>query len=324
MTRNNKRNVFITGAGGFVGSNLVRRLIKENYSVHILNHHDELPWRLTSIAHMINVHQGDLTNFSRLRRILSNVNPDYILHLAVNGAYHYQNDLKQIVKVNVNGTENLLRASANIPYLSFINTGTSSEYGYKSRAMRENDVCNPNSYYAATKLAATQLCKVFATLEDKPIATFRLFSVFGPYEAPTRLIPAVIMNIINRTSISLSAENLRHDFIYIDDVCSAYIKAMKLGDKLKGEIINIGTGMEYSNKEVVEHAFSITKRETNVVVGKYNRRAWDTTHWKADTTNMKKMLEFTPEFSIDKGLQKTYSWFVRNRTLYQSIYEKKQ
>ncbi len=317
MASQNKRRVFVTGAGGFVGANLTRVLLKNNYSVHILNHSKNLSWRLQEISQNLHIHQGDITDFQSLKKIIQTAKPDYIIHLAAYGAYHFQTELDKIVDVNLKGTTNLLEASKDIPYKLFINTGSSSEYGINKKPMKENDFCKPTSYYAATKLGATQLCKVFAQSNDKPIVTFRLFSVYGPYEAPTRLIPVVAKAIIKNTNINLSPGNQRRDFIYIDDVCDAYLRALKLGDKLTGEICNVGTGNEYTNSEIVKTFFKVANKKTTINKGAYPKRNWDTPHWKADISHVKKVLGWKPASTIDKGLASTYSWFEDNLALYQ-------
>ncbi len=311
-----KRNVFITGAGGFVGANLTRKLLEKNYSVHILNHSSKLSWRLKDIREKIIIHNGDLINKKSLRNALEKSQPDYILHLAAYGAYSFQTELEKIVTVNIEGFKNLLEASKDIPYKCFINTGSSSEYGYKDKAMKETDFCDPVSYYAATKLGATGLAKVFAKLQDKPITTFRLFSVYGPFEEPTRFIPAIMKGLLTKSTIKLTPGKQRRDFIYIDDVTNAYITALPLGKRIQGQIFNIGTGNEYTNDEIVQTLFKVTGKKTQIDKGGYAKRNWDTSHWKADITKTKKKLGWKPNFTIDKGLLNTYSWFEKNSKFY--------
>src|SRR3989338_940713 len=310
------RTVFITGAGGFIGANLTRSLIKNDYNVYILSHTTNLSWRLKDISNLITVHIGDITSFKSLEQALQKTKPDYIIHLATYGAYHYQTDLKKIIKVNIEGTENLLEASRNISYKCFINTGSSSEYGRKDKPMRENDFCDPVSYYGLTKLATTHLCKVFAQINDKPIVTLRLFSAYGPFEEPTRFIPTVARSIILKKTINLTPENQRHDFIYTDDVSNAYLHALQKGLKIKGKTLNIGTGKEYTNDEIIQKLFKVTNKKTRVKKGAYTKRTWDSSHWVADISYAKKMLEWKPAYTIDKGLHTAYSWFEENIKFY--------
>jgi nucleoside-diphosphate-sugar epimerase len=316
MLSKNKRRVFITGASGFIGANLTRTLLKNNYDVHILNRSKKVSWRLENISQDITIHIGDITDIKSLKNALQQSNPDYIIHLAVYGAYHFQTEMDKIIQINITGTKNLLEASKAIPYKCFINTGSSSEYGYKNILMKETDFCDPISYYAATKLAATHLCKIFASLNNKPIVTFRLFSVYGPYEEPTRLVPSVMKALLKREIIHLASGNLRRDFIHIEDVCDAYLKALKLGTRLKGEICNIGTGKEVTNDEIVEKIFSATKTKTKVSKGTYAKRPWEALHWKANSSHTKKVLNWEPKHTLKTGLLNTYSWFEKNIKLY--------
>lgn len=316
MHNKNKSRVFVTGANGFVGANIVRQLIKEQQEVHILNHSKKLSWRLADIQQYINTHQGDLLDFNSLKKALQLSQPDYIFHLAAYGAYHYQNEFEQILQTNIIGTSNLLEASKDISYKYFINTGSSSEYGYKKKPMKEDDFCEPISYYAVTKLAQTNICKVFAQINNKPIITFRLFSVFGPYEEPGRFIPAIMKALIRKGTIQLTPGNQRRDFIYIDDVVSVYLQIMKSKEKIYGDIFNIGTGEEYSNDEIVKDLFKLTKKKTIIDKGAYPKRSWDTTHWVADISKAKRVLKWKPNVTLDNAIQSTYSWFEKNLQFY--------
>lgn len=312
----NEKKIFITGAGGFIGASLTRKLLKKGYEVHVLIHTKKIPWRLNEILNQITVHNVDLTDFISLRHILLKTFPDYIIHLAAYGSYSFQNEIDQIVSVNVLGTKNLLEASRDIPYKCFINTGSSSEYGFKDKPMKETDFCNPVSYYGATKLTATQICKIFANINKKPIVTLRLFSVYGPYEDPTRFIPTITKSLLVKDTIKLTPGNQRRDFIYIDDVVNAYLKSLYLGLKMQGEIFNIGTGKEYSNDEVVRKLFNVTKNSTRVKKNAFPKKLWDTNHWRANIYKTKKKLNWKPKYDLNAGLKKNYEWFERNLNFY--------
>ncbi len=123
--------------------------------------------------------------------------------------------------------------------------------------------------------------------------------------------------VILKENIKLAPGSQRRDFIYVEDVCEAYLKALKLGAKLKGEICNIGTGSEYTNDEVVKKLFRVTKRKTTIDKGSYSKRPWEASHWKANIQHVKKCLDWEPSHTIDKGLEYTYSWFEENMGFYQ-------
>lgn len=318
MHSKNKSRVFITGASGFVGANIVRHLLREHYDVHILQRTSQPSWRLKDISKLITTHKGDITNYKSLKGILEKIQPHSIIHLAAYGAYHYQVELDKIINVNIEGTRNLLEASKDIPYTCFINTGSSSEYGFKNEPMKEQDYCDPTSYYAATKLAQTHLCKIFSVQNNKPIITFRLFSVYGEYEQPGRLIPAIMTATINKKPINLSVGKQRRDFIYIDDVAHAYILGMKFRGKHNGQVFNIGTGVEKSNDEIVKELFAVTGLKTQINKGFYPKRTWDTKHWVADISKSKKLLHWQPKYTTQQGLKTSYNWYRKHLNLYNS------
>ncbi len=208
-----------------------------------------------------------------------------------------------------------MEASSDIPYKLFVNTGSSSEYGYKPKPMKEIDVLVPDSFYAATKASGTLLTQVFARKYQKPICTFRLFSVYGPYEEPTRFVPIVISSAIQKTPVQITAGKICRDFIYVDDVVSAYIRAMNR-KITPGEIFNIGTGLQFSNDEI---ARVIKKINLSLIVqkGAFPKRLWDTGFWVADISKTKKLLGWKPQYTLEKGLKKTYAWIDKNISLYQ-------
>jgi nucleoside-diphosphate-sugar epimerase len=215
-----------------------------------------------------------------------------------------------MVKTNITGTLNLLNASKNINYNIFINTGSSSEYGIKNAPMRETDLLEPISFYAAAKASSSLLCQVFSKEYKKPIVTFRPFSAYGPYEGKDRFVPTIINAVINNESIKLTSGNQRRDFIFVQDIVDAYIKALSCGNKLSGQILNIGTGIEYSNDEVVKSLFRVADKQVRVEKGAYPQRLWDTSHWVASISKTKKLLNWKPKFTLTQGLRYTYNWFL--------------
>lgn len=318
MTRHDERkSVLVTGAGGFVGTNLVRKLLSENYDVHILLKNQTSSWRLKDIFNRLYVHTNDLQDKKSLEEVLKRIKPFAIFHMAAHGCYPTQTDTDKMVSANILGTQNLLMASKEIPYSCFIITGSSSEYGFKSKAMKEDDYCEPVSYYAATKLSATVLGQVFARQYNKPVIIFRLFSVYGPFEEPTRLIPTVIQNTINKKPITLSSNIARRDFIHVDDVTTAYLKGIKKANKFKGQIFNIGTGKETSNEEVVEYLFEGVKQKVQIRKDINKSRSWDTPHWRASTIRSKSLLGWQAKINLPSGLKLTYQWFLENKKLYE-------
>lgn len=308
---NTGKTVFITGAGGFIGANLTRKLLSLGYDVHIVSKPTSNLWRLKDIEKDIKIHGADILEEEKLKETLSKIRPDFIFHLAAYGSYSIQRDAEKIIGTNINGTLNLLNASWGINYKSLVITGTSSEYGFKQKPMKETDVLEPISFYAASKASATLLSQVFAREHKKPVSIVRPFSVYGQYEEPTRFIPTVINALINGTDINLTPGDQRRDFVYIDDVINAYLSFLETNKNLTGEIFNIGTGIQYSNDEVVETLFKITGKKVNIKKGAFEKRMWDTSNWVADISKIKRELGWQPKFTLEKGLKKFYN-FLNN------------
>ncbi|MCX6356677.1 MAG: NAD-dependent epimerase/dehydratase family protein, partial [Candidatus Aureabacteria bacterium] len=187
------KRVMITGATGFVGANLARRMLREKHEVHLLLRKGYQAWRIEGIRPAVSTHEVDLGNPGQLDRTVARIKPDWVFHLAAHGAYSSQTDPREMVQTNIVGTMNLVSACMKTGFDALINTGSSSEYGFKDHAPPETEWLEPNSHYAVTKASATLFCRYTAQRAKLPIITLRLYSVYGPYEEPTRLMPTLII-----------------------------------------------------------------------------------------------------------------------------------
>ncbi len=307
--KSSSKTVLITGGNGFIGANLARKLLTLGYNVNLLTHNTDFS-RLKGTEDKISIHRLDIRD-KALTDLIIKISPSYIFHLATYSSYRNQSDVKEMADIAINGTLNLLLATRNIPYQLFVNTGSSSEYGFKNKPMKETDLLEPISFYAAMKAGQTHLCNTFSFQYDKPIVTIRPFSVYGPYEKEDRFIPTVIRSLILGESIKLTEGNQRRDFIYVDDLINIYTTALDKGMKLKGNILNAGSGKEYTNDEVVDILFKIAGKKVSIEKGKFPKRMWDTPHWLADISKTEKVLNWKPKFSIEKGLEATYNWNIK-------------
>lgn len=312
--RGNSLPILVSGGAGFIGANLVHHLVKK-YPVHIIVRQNTSLWRLEKILKRIKIHPVDLLDKNRLKQLVTKIKPRTIYHCASYGNYSFQKDADSIISTNIIGTYNLLSICARTGFDSFINSGTSSEYGIKKRPIKESEILEPASFYAASKSAATLLSQVFANLKSLPIVTLRLFSVYGPFEEKSRFIPTIIKNLFENKPIKLTSQLARRDFIFVDDVIRAFDFASSHAKKLRGEIINIGTGKQFTNQEVVKVLFKITGKRVPLLKGEYQNRIWDTPFWVADRSKAKRF-HWSPRYSLEIGLRKTLSWYKKNKTLY--------
>ena len=305
------KRVLLTGAGGFVGAVLARRLLSDGHEVHVLLKSATTRWRLADVQEDLRLHEVDLQDEEGVRRAADAVRPEVVYHLAAHGAYPFQTDPDGIIATNILGTWNLVKALAKTDYEVFVNTGSSSEYGFKDFAMRETDLLEPNSYYAVAKCAQTLLCQHVARTEKKPITTFRLFSAYGPFEEPSRLVPTLIQRCLRGQDLSLVPPETARDFVYVDDVVDAYLKTSELS-KLRGDIINIGTGVQSTIRDVVEAIVQHTGARVECKWGAMQPRIWDSSTWVSDCTKAKTLLGWRARTSLNDGLGRTVA-FVRSQ-----------
>ena len=175
------RRGLITGATGFVGANLTRRLIVEGCEPHLLVRPQFQSWRLNGIRDQVTLHEVGIGNRDAVRGLVSRLKPHWIFHLATYGAYPTQQGFERMVETNILDTAVIVDAALEAGVEAFVYTGSSSEYGLKDRPADEMDRVDPNSHYAITKATATHYCQWAARAHQLPVANMRLYSIYGPF-----------------------------------------------------------------------------------------------------------------------------------------------
>src|SRR4051794_7491357 len=306
----------VTGASGFVGANLARRLLRDGHEVHLLLRHTEVPWRLEGIWEEVHRHPVDLADRASVEAAVAAIRPEWVFHLAAYGAYASQTDVHRMVQTNIAGTVNLVEACLTTGCEAIVNTGSSSEYGFTDHAPAETEREAPNSHYAVTKVAATQYCRFTAQSRGIPLPPLRLYSVYGPYEEPTRLMPTLIVRGLRGELPPLVDPTIARDYVFIDDVCDAYLLAATTPTSEPGAIYNVGTGVQTSLGELVALARTILPIAVEPVWGSMPNRQWDTSVWVADNHNMREALGWRPRLRLEQGFRRMVAWFERNPNLF--------
>ena len=301
------RRVLITGATGFVGANVARRMVARGHDVHALVREDRRAWRVRDIGDAMRFHVVDLLDKRAVDALFAAVDPQWVLHLATYGAYASQADVARCVRTNVEATVNVLDAAAGHGVERFVNTGTSSEYGFKDHAPDETEPTEPNSLYAVTKAAATAYARHIARQRGLHVTTLRLYSVYGPYEEPSRLIPTVILRGLSGEYPPLASPDIARDFVYVDDVVAAYEAALA-ADVPPGAIYNVGTGTMTSLRDVI----AVSRAQFGIAAepawGTMEQRAWDTPTWVANTARTRAELGWNASTTFEDGFRRTTAW----------------
>ena len=306
------KEVLLTGGTGFVGSNLARRLLQDGHNVHLLVRPGFNSWRIEQIQDDLIAHEVDLLDNDRVSIVVQQIKPDWVFHLAASGAYSWQEDVHDIVQTNVIGTVNLVDALIRTGFEIFVNTGSSSEYGEKKHAPLETEYINPNSYYAASKAFNTHYCNFVGVSKNLNIISFRLYSVFGPYEDPRRFIPTLIRHGLKGDLPSLVDPEIARDFIHVDDVLDLYILAATSLASEPGAVFNVGTGKQTTIKEAVQIARELLEIEVEPVWSSHKNRKWDTNIWVANISMVESVFEWQPKFDFESGFSRTINWFMEN------------
>ncbi|OGM99550.1 MAG: hypothetical protein A2817_01180 [Candidatus Yanofskybacteria bacterium RIFCSPHIGHO2_01_FULL_39_8b] len=313
------RKVLVTGAGGFIGSNLVQALIKRGDKVHILTRPGSARWRLADTIKHVKIYPVQTFNERSIFNILKKAKLEVVFHLSHYGGNPNQNDEAMVRKVNIDITSALFNACAKIDSIeSIIHSGSSSEYGSKNKPMREDMVLEPNTAYGCAKAWSTLYGQYLAREKNIPITTLRLFSVFGYWEHLPRFMPSVILAGLRGHPPQVSDPKIVRDFIFIDDVIRALIMASE--KKPVGEIINIGYGKQMELGKAVDIILKNLKSKMGVKWG-IGGRSFDKTNaiWQADISKAKKILGWKPKFTQEEGIIKTIKWFNDNQKLYEKV-----
>jgi UDP-glucose 4-epimerase len=313
------KRVLLTGATGFVGANLARRLLHDGHDVHLIVRPSSNLWRVSEIQQHVTLHAVSLEDSASVEQTVRDCRPEWIFHLAAHGAYSWQKNIRQMIDTNIVGTVNLVESCLKADFESFIQAGSSSEYGFKDHAPGEDDCLEPNSHYAVTKATATHYGRHMARSLNVRISTLRLYSVFGPYEDPGRLIPTLIMSGLEGRLPPLVDPTIARDYVHSDDVSEAFLLAAGSCVREPDAIYNVGSGLQTSLQEVVDIAREVLQIEELPQWGSMPNRSWDSSCWVADNRKIKQELGWQPRLSFQQGFQSLIDW-MRHTPLRASKY----
>ena len=303
-----ERRALLTGAGGFVGACLARRLLADGWRVELLVRPGSDPWRLQDLRGDAAIRKVDLRDATAAARAVKEADAEWIFHLAAHGAYSWQTDPRGIVETNLLGTLNVAEAAVAHGFAAFVHAGSSSEYGYKDHAPSEDEAPEPNSHYAVAKVAATLLCRHLADAHDLHLATLRLSSVYGQWEDPRRLVPTLISRGMAGELPALVAPDTGRDFVHVEDVCDAFVVVAERPVAGSSRIYNVGSGRQSTLRELVEVARATLGIAAEPEWGSHQPRRWDTQVWVSDPGKIERELGWRARRELADGFAETAEW----------------
>lgn len=301
----------VTGGAGFIGSNIVRRLVVEGHKVRVLDNFSTGS-RENLKGLKIELIEGDLTSYHMVQRAVKGV--DYILHQgALPSVPRSVNDPIASVNVNVMGTLNVLTAAMEEGVKRVVYASSSSIYGDSPELPKHEEMLPaPRSPYAASKLAGEHLCQVFYRTYSLETVILRYFNVFGPYQNPYSQYAAVIPKFITAALagypvVIFGDGEQSRDFTFVDNVVEANLAAIAAPREALGEVFNIACGKSYSLLQVLRMLENVLKKRIERVFK--DPQPGDVKHSRADISKARELLGYNPKIDFQEGLVKTIEWF---------------
>ena len=312
--------VMVTGGAGFVGSHLVDELLRKECRVLT---YDKLNLFYRGKEHNLEPHSKN-SNFKLLRDDILDYDVlvgamkgvDVVFHLAAQPGVRYSiKNPRNVQEVNVTGTLNVLSAALANQVKKVVYASSSSVYGFpKYLPFDEKHPTNPNSPYAASKVAAETFCRVFHDVYELNVVMLRYFSVYGPRQRPDQLIRIFVSNVLTGKPIVIYGDGEQtRDFTYVDDVVRATVRAAEV-EEANGIAINIGSGKRISVNNLLKEITRLTGKEETAVVKK-ERYPGDFPHTLADIKLAEKLLDYRPKVDLEKGLVEFIDWYQREASI---------
>lgn len=295
-----KSTILVIGSSGYVGSNLIRQLIRENCNIYGIQRSEK-----NSLGSNIQIINCDIRDFEKLNEIIRYINPTYIFHMAGNTSRSISLDiLDEMIDVNLVGMLNVLKSCIGLNALkSLVVFGTSEEYGNANNAYHEELKEDPISPYSFSKTASYYLCKLFYNIYGVPFIFLRPSLIYGPGQPDTMFIPSLISALKENREFKMTAGEQTRNFIYVDDAIECAIRAAT-SENCIAEIINIGN----ENAKIIDVARSIATMMDKahlIKPGEIDYRENEIMNYNLDCTKMHQRLNWKPQVCLTDGLKKT-------------------
>ena len=319
------RTVAVTGAGGFIGGHLVELLVAQGARTRALvrynsrNERGTLDWIDPAVAAEVEVVLGELRDVESVARAVQGA--DVVLHLGAQIAipYSYVNP-RDFFEVNVLGTLNVAQACLAAGVERVVHTSTSEVYGTAREVpITELHPLEPQSPYAASKVAADKLMDSWHRAFDLPVVVLRPFNTYGPRQSARAIIPTIISQALAGDTLRLGSLDPRRDLTFVGDTAAAFVAAAAAPAAV-GRTIQLGTGEAVSVGEIVEAVSELMGKELHPVLDPARVRPENSEVQLllSEPALAASLLGWVPTVSLHEGLQRTIDWIALNRSRFRA------
>lgn len=328
MTPSNSNTWLITGGCGFIGSNLIRLILRERSEVRVVNV-DALTYagNTANLADLSadqaarhELIKADITDVPVMRAIFERTKPSVVFHLAAESHVDRSlTDAAPFIRTNVQGTQTMLECALASTVARFVHVSTDEVYGSlgPKGAFTESSPLAPNSPYAASKAASDLLVRAAHHSFGLDTVTTRCSNNYGPYQFPEKLIPLMIKNAINDESLPVYGDGLNvRDWIHVEDHCRALLAVAERGRA--GEVYNIGSRNEWPNLKIVRELLQILRKSDSLIRYVQDRAGHDR-RYAIDPHKIETECGWTSQIPFNEGLRSTVKWYQDNRPWWEAI-----
>ncbi|KUO60801.1 dTDP-glucose 4,6-dehydratase [bacterium BRH_c32] len=314
------KNILVTGGAGFIGSNYINYILNKRDDIFIVNL-DKLTYagnleNLKSIENNRNYTfvKGDIVNGELVDYLFRKYNIEYVVNFAAES--HVDRSIlgsEVFYQSNVIGTNVLLEAGKRFGVKKFLQVSTDEVYGSlgpEGLFTEENQIV-PNSPYSSSKAAADLMALSFYHTHGMPVVITRCSNNYGPYQFPEKLIPLMIINILNDKKLPVYGDGLNvRDWIYVLDHNKAVDLVLENG-KI-GNVYNIGASQEMKNIEIVKLILNMLGKDESLIEYVKDRPGHDR-RYAIDSFKIQNELGWTPDYKFEQAIQDTVKWYVENK-----------
>ena len=315
--------VLVTGAGGFIGSHLVERLVELGARVRAFvryNSRNDIGLLRVLPAERrreIEVIVGDLRDAEAIQHAARGVQVVFHLGALIAIPYSYVHP-REVVETNVMGTYNVLAACRELGVAKVIHTSTSEVYGTALRVpIDESHPLQGQSPYSASKIGADKIAESFYRSFDLPVATIRPFNTYGPRQSARAVIPTIITQALTQDEIRLGSLDPTRDFTFVKDTVEGFLRVAE-SPRSVGEQFNVGSDAEISIGDLAQKIVQLIGRDVKITTEAQRLRPpkSEVERLWADNRRAKELLGWSPRVSLDDGLRQTITWISQNLPRY--------